>query len=332
MMAAGTIAIGLVPSYASIGVAAPAILLVARIVQGLAAGGEWGTAAAFLAEWAGPNRRGLYGGMLLASVSAGLLLGSGVAALLSSTLAPEAFAAWGWRVPFLLGIVLVPMGLYLRRHVDDPPIFAATALPTAGRHVPAPAAVGALFVRAVCICMPLLIGSYMVTVYMPSFGQLQGHVDRSLALWSNTAALAVSVVSAPLLGALSDRVGRRRQLLAACVVLIVLPYPVFATIAGGTSFGAYLALQLLLTLAVVAFTGPAPACIAEIFPTRSRAAGASTANAVAGIVGGSSPFISTWLINASGIPASPALLIVASAIVAGVALVGLREMAHEPLS
>lgn len=328
MMAIGTIAIGLVPSYATIGVAAPAILLLARVVQGLAAGGEWGTAAAFLAEWAGPNRRGLYGGMLLASVSAGLLLGSGVAALLSSSLAPDAFASWGWRIPFLLGVVLVPMGIYLRRHVDEPPVFEAHAAAVAAVRPP----IAGVFVRAVMICLPLLIGSYMATVYLPSFGQLQGHVGRSAALWSNTAALALSVVAAPLWGLLSDRIGRRRQLLLACVALVLLPYPLFAAIADGTTFAGYLGLQLALTLAVVAFTGPAPACIAELFPTTSRAAGASTANAIAGIVGGSSPFISTWLIAATGIPASPSWLIVASAVAAAAALVGLREMAHEPLS
>jgi MHS family proline/betaine transporter-like MFS transporter len=328
LMALGTIMIGTVPTYAQIGFFAPLILLIARLMQGFAAGGEWGTAAAFLAEWSTPGRRGFYGGLLLSSVSCGLLLGSGVAALITSVLTPEQLFAWGWRVPFLLGIVLIPVGLYLRRNVEEPPIFK--------RHQadPRPIVPGEfvrLLVRGTCLCLPLLVASYMATVYMPSFAQLHGHVERAAALWANTGALALTVVAAPLFGHLSDHWGRRRQMMVAGLVMIVIAWPLFALIASGLSFPAFLAAQLFLTLAIVLGTAAVPASVAELFPTLSRSVGASLGNAIAGVLGGSSPFISTWLIGVTGIVASPALLIIFAAAASVLALLGMREMTYEEL-
>jgi len=328
LMAAGTIVIGTVPTYAQIGFFAPLILLLARLLQGFAAGGEWGTAAAFLAEWSTPGRRGFYGGLLLSSVSGGLLLGSGVAALIATTLSQEQLFAWGWRIPFLLGIVLIPVGVYLRRNVEEPPVFqrqrAAPAPVVAGEFVP-------LLVRGTCLCLPLLVASYMATVYMPSFAQLHGQIARSSALWANTGALALSVVAAPLFGGLSDRWGRKRQMMIAAVAMMVVSWPVFALIASGVSFPLYLAAHLGLTLIVVSGTAAAPACIAELFPTASRSVGASLGNAIAGVLGGSSPAISTWLIGVSGVVASPALLIVFAAAGSFFALIGMREMTRHEL-
>jgi MHS family proline/betaine transporter-like MFS transporter len=328
LMALGTIMIGTVPTYAQIGFFAPLILLVARLLQGFAAGGEWGTAAAFLAEWSTPGRRGFYGGLLLSSVSGGLLLGSGVAALITTVLTQEQLFAWGWRIPFLLGIVLIPVGLYLRRNVEEPPVFK--------RHQAAPRPVvpgefARLLVRGTCLCLPLLVCSYMATVYMPSFAQLHGQIGRPLALWANTGALALSVIAAPLFGHLSDHWGRRRQMMVAAGAMVLVAWPVFALIASGVSFPIYLAAHLLLTLVVVSGTGPAPACIAELFPTASRSVGASLGNAIAGVLGGSSPFISTWMIGVSGVVPSPALLIVFAAAASFFALLGMREMTHQEL-
>jgi MHS family proline/betaine transporter-like MFS transporter len=328
MMAFGTIVIGTLPTYAQIGFYAPLILLFARLLQGFAAGGEWGTAAAFLAEWSTPGRRGFYGGLLLSSVSGGLLLGSGVAALVTTLLTQEQLFAWGWRIPFLLGIVLIPVGLYLRRNVEEPPVFQLQkALPRAvvrGEFIP-------LVVRGAFLCMPLLVASYMATVYMPSFAQLHGHIARSAALWTNTAALALTVIAAPLFGHLSDRWGRKRQMMIAGVAMAAVSWPVFALIASGVSFPVYAVAHLFLTLTVVLGTSAAPACIAELFPTASRSVGASLGNALAGVLGGSSPAISTWLIGTSGIVASPALLVIFAGAASFLALIGMREMTRSEL-
>jgi len=133
MMAAGTVAIGLIPGYETLGWVAPALLVLARLAQGFSTGGEWGGSTSFIVEWAPENRRGLFGSIHQASVSSGLLFGSGVAALLSTLLTPQAMQDWGWRVLFLLGGLLLPIGLYLRRNITETPAFrrAQREAPTA---------------------------------------------------------------------------------------------------------------------------------------------------------------------------------------------------------
>jgi MHS family proline/betaine transporter-like MFS transporter len=292
MMALGTLAVGLVPGYRSIGIAAPIVLVSARLLQGLAAGGEWGNAAAFLSEWAGPGRRGLFGGLLLSSVAGGLLLGSGICALLSTILSADELGDWGWRVPFLLGAALIPLGIYMRRNVEEAPAFRS-----------ARAAAGAaskphfilMLVRATCVCLPLLVASYMATVYMPSYAQLYGHIERALALWANTLALVLTVCLAPLVGHLSDRYGRRPSMMASALLMVVLPYPLYALIATGLPFTGFLAIQL-------------------------------------AVLGGFTPFISTWLIHTSGIVSSPSILVIIAGAAALLALRGMRETAHLELA
>jgi MHS family proline/betaine transporter-like MFS transporter len=302
--------------------------VLARVIQGFAAGGEWGAAAAFMAEWSSPGRRGFYGGLLLASISAGLLMGSGVAALLTTVLSQDDMVAWGWRLPFLFGLVLIPVGLYLRRNVEEPPVFlrkrSIVLPPIKGEFI-------RLLARATGMALPLSIASYMATVYMPSFSQLHGHIERSQSLWGNTAALALALVGAPFFGHLSDRWGRTRLMMLACILMAVFAYPLFALIATGLSFSLYLACHLALMVVVLTYTGPGSASLTELFPTSSRATGAALANAFAGVLGGSSPFLSTWLISRTGVAASPALLIVAAAVIAFFALIGTRKNAEREL-
>jgi len=329
MMTIGTIAIGLVPNYAHIGVIAPWVLLLARLFQGFAAGGEWGNAAAFLAEWSKTGKRGLYGGLLLASVSGGLLLGSALAALLSSTLSAEHMLAWGWRIPFLTGALLLPIGIYMRRNVEESPVFHTQG------HVAARVTRSqflGLLLRASCLCLPLLMASYMVTVYMPSYGQLYAHIPRAPALWSNTLALGLTVVGGPLVGWLSDRIGRRKTMLASASVLLVVAYPLYVWIASPASVPVFIAIQTSLTILVVGFNGAVPAAVAELFPTSVRSTGAALANAIAGVIGGFTPFMSTWLIKNTGVLASPGLLVVISALAAWLAVIGMKESAHVTLA
>jgi len=328
MMATGTIAIGAVPNYAHIGIVAPIVLLVARVLQGLAAGGEWGNAAAFLAEWASTGRRGFYGGMLLASVSGGMLLGSGASALVSTLLTQQQLFAWGWRIPFLAGAALVPVGLYMRRKVEEPPAFRHN---TARTPLPGSNFFG-LLLRATCLCLPLMIASYMATVYMPSYAELYGHIERSRALWANTCALGLTVIAAPLVGSLSDRYGRRRLIIMNSVALIIFSFPLYLWIVSAVPFGTFLCIQLLLTIMVVGCNGGVPAAVAEIFRTSSRSTGAALANAIAGLLGGFAPLISTWLIRRTGSVVSPASLIVFAAAAALIAAAGMKETAHTELT
>lgn len=328
LMAIGTVGIGLTPTYQSIGIAAPIILVCARLVQGFAAGGEWGGAVTFLVEWAPPGRRGFFGSMVVASVSAGLLLGSGVVAVLSSVMSNDTLLAWGWRIPFLLGGALIPLAIYMRRSVDEPPVFRNQ---DSVRSVLPARRLTKMVMRAAAFCLPLQVASYMVTVYMPSYGALYGHIPRSAALWANTCSLALMVVGIPLIGHLSDRVGRKPLQQASCIAFVLLAYPLYTAIVSGVPIWEYFAIQFGLTLMTAGFSACAVVSLTEMFPTGSRTSGTALGSAIAALIGGFAPFLSTWMIEVSGRAASPSILLVIAALSAMLAMRGMRETALEEL-
>jgi MHS family proline/betaine transporter-like MFS transporter len=336
LMAVGTVLIGLIPSYSTIGVLAPVLLVAARLMQGFSAGGEWGGSTAFIVEWAPERRRGFYGSFQQMSVVAGLLLGSGIAALLSTVLPAAAMEGWGWRVPFLIGGIIGPVGMYIRRNIDETPAYrSAMASETA---VTARAAAGevtspfVLAARAFGFTILWTVAFYIFLAYMPTFTQRYVGLSRAAALWSNTAGLLLLMIAIPFFGLLSDRIGRKPLLLACCAAFIVLPYPLFVLMLGGASLGTVLLIQLLIGLAIALFSGAGPAAIAEIFPTRSRSLYMSTGYSLAvAIFGGFAPFVAQWLIGWTGSPISPVFYVVAAAIVSTIVIWQLQETAHEKL-
>ncbi|HKJ02423.1 MAG TPA: MFS transporter, partial [Longimicrobiales bacterium] len=264
LMASGTVLMGVAPSYAAVGVAGPAVIVVARLLQGFSAGGEWGGSTAFIVEWAPDGRRGWYGSFQQMSVAAGLLLGSGTAAILSSALPPDSMEAWGWRVPFLLGGLLGPVGLWMRRTLEETPAYReARAVPEAPRP-PGTSGPVALAGRAFGFTVLWTVSYYIFLNYMPSFTERYASLSRTQALWSNTVGLLVLVGVIPLWGRLSDRVGRRPLLLTCCAAFVVLPWPVATFLASGPSFGAIVALQVFMAVVIALFSGTGPAAIAEI--------------------------------------------------------------------
>ena len=181
LMALGTVMIGLLPSYESLGVGASALLVAARLLQGFSAGGEWGSATAFIVEWAPPRRRGLFGSLQQASVAGGFLLGSLTAASLSTWLSPAALEDWGWRLPFLFGGLLGPIGLYMRRNIEETPPFKASVQERAERGA-APVANGwRLVIRAFGFTVLWTIAYYIFLSYMPTFLQKHAGLDRAQA-------------------------------------------------------------------------------------------------------------------------------------------------------
>ncbi len=332
LMAFGTVLVGLVPNFETIGVFAPALIVFARLVQGFSAGGEWGGSTAFIVEWAGEGRRGFVGSFQQCSVAAGLLLGSGVAALISTMLSVEAMESWGWRIPFLLGGIIGPVGIYIRRHIDETPVYRerATELPQAGalQDLSGPK----LAARAFGFTILWTVSYYIFLSYMPTFAQRQLDLSREQALWSNTIGLFVLVAAVPLFGYWSDRVGRKPLLLACCIGFILLPYPLFSLLLGGVSFATVIAVQVLFALLIATFSGPGPAAIAELFPTHGRTTWMSIGYSFAvAIFGGFAPFIATWLISSTGSPISPVFYVIAAAIVSSLVILRLRESAHRPL-
>ncbi len=332
LMAGATVMIGLVPSYDSIGVAAPILIVLARLAQGFSAGGEWGGSTAFIVEWAPENRRGLYGSLQQCSVAGGLLLGSGVAALVSTVLPPESVDGWAWRIPFLIGGVLGPVGLYMRRNIEETPAFSRSLQEQnteSAQPSVAPAWLGA---RAFGFTIVWTVSYYIILAYMPTFLQAHAGLGRTQALWSTSAGLLTLVVTVPLMGALSDRFGRKPLLLGACVAFIVLPYPLFSLMLSGASMATIVVVQVILGMAVALFSGPGPAAIAEIFPTRVRSTWMSTGYSLSvTIFGGFAPFIATWLIRQTGSPLSPGYYVMAAALVSMLVIACLRETAGQPL-
>lgn len=327
-MAFGTVLVGVLPGYATIGLAAPVLLVIARLIQGFSAGGEWGGSTAFMVEWAPPDRRGWYGSFQQASIAASLVLGSGTGALFSAILSPSALAAWGWRIPFLLGIVLALVGGYLRRSVDETPAYRA-----ADRANAPPSSGGAWAgLRAFGFTIHWTVAFYILLSYMPTFTAQHAGVTTAQALSANTIGLLVLMVLIPLFGTLSDRVGRKPLLLASCAFFAVLTVPLFSVILGKPGFAVLMLIQILFGAAIALYSGAGPAAISEMFHTLSRSTWMTPAYALAvAIFGGFAPFIAAWLIGLTGSPLAPAYYVVAAAVVSFLVIWRMPETAHMAL-
>jgi MFS family permease len=332
LMAAGTVLIGILPTYASIGFAAPALLLFARLMQGFSTGGEWGGSTAFIVEWAPKGRRGLFGSFQQMSVVAGLLLGSAFAALLNTVLTPAQMGDWGWRIPFLVGGLLGPIGIYMRRTIDETPAYAKViSVSTAPETGPSGLALAA---RAFGFTIVWTVCFYVLLTYMPSWTAKYMNLTPAAALWSNTIGLIVLVISIPIMGHLSDRYGRRPLLLICCAAFIILPWPLFTFLAsGGVPFAVLVVIQIGIAILISLYSGAGPAAIAEIFPTRRRSTWMTTGYALSvAIFGGSAPYLSIWMIQKFGTPIAPVYYLIVAAIISITVIWSLKETAFDDLA
>lgn len=330
LMGLGTMIVGVTPSYASIGIAAPILLIIGRLLQGFSAGGELGNAVAFLLEWAPARRRALYSSLQQCSVIFGTLLGSACAALLTNALSPADMESWGWRVPFLIGgLVIAPLGLFLRHKVEETPVYAGTPQqePTAPR-----ASAWALGAQTIGLTSAWIVAYYVFLIYLPSFLQKHAGVSATHALWASTAGLTAMMVSIPLWGLLSDHIGRRPLMLGAALTCIVVPYPAFQWLLSSGSLAQTFLIAVVAGILVGVFAGVGPAVMSELFPTSQRTTGISISFGLAtAVLGGFAPFLSTWLIAATGSPLSPTFYVIAAAVVSAVMAFRMRETAFERL-
>jgi metabolite-proton symporter len=329
LMGVATVLIGLLPTYTQIGVWAPIALVLLRLVQGFAVGGEWGGAVLMAAEHGDAARRGFWASWPQAGVAAGNLLAAGVLALMAGFQNEEDFLSWGWRVPFVLSFILVVVGWYIRNRVSESRAFEV-ALEEAG----APPKMPALEVfrerpRAVVLGMGLRVGEnisyYILTVFSLTFLVDVATESRSLALNALLIGAAVQFFAIPAFGRLSDRIGRRRVYAFGAFGLGAWSFVLFPLLASGDATWIVFSLVVGLVLHGAMY-GPQAAMITELFPTRIRYSGASIAYQLTAIFGGSlAPIVALWLYGRYD-PALPVAIYVGTACaISGVSALLARE-------
>jgi MHS family proline/betaine transporter-like MFS transporter len=324
--------IGFAPTYAAIGIAAPMIIVLARLLQGFSAGGEFASATSFLIESAPADRRGYYGSWQMVGQGLAILAGSLLGAFLTRSFTPEALNSWGWRIPFLLGLVIGPLGLFIRRHLEETSVFLATNQKAERR--PSLGSAVALHTKETLVCMGIVVAGtisfYIILLYMPTFARTQLHLPLDQAFFAQAVSLVCTVVLTPISGIVSDRIGRKPVVIGAMILYLVLTYPLFVWMNANPSLTSLMITQIALCSVVGIFFGPISTVVAEQFPTHIRSTGLGLSYNVAVMVfGGFAPFFVTWLIAATGSPAAPAFYVMFGAAVGLLAALFLKERAGE---
>ncbi|SPS00213.1 MFS transporter [Cupriavidus taiwanensis] len=322
LMALGTTLIGIAPTYDQIGILAPLLIVVARLMQGFSAGGEMGGATAFLTEYAPARQRAYYSSWIQASIGVAVLLGAAVGTFVTTSLSEEALNSWGWRLPFLLGIVIGPVGYYIRHHLDETPTFRDTAeradspLKEIFQAYPRETAASFSMVILWTVC------TYVLLFYMPTYAVKVLKVPQADGFVAGMAGGCAIMVFAPLVGLLADRIGRRVLLSGSALLILVLAWPMFAYINHVPGLASLLVFQLVFGVLIATYTGPILAAFSELFPARVLSTGLSVAyNFAVTIFGGFASFIITWLIATTGSSMAPAIYVM---IAAAISLVGTR--------
>lgn len=338
LMAGATTLIGLLPTYAQIGLVAPLLLTIIRCAQGFSAGGEYAGACAYLMEHAPRTQRAWYGSFIPVSTFTAFACAAVIAYALDASLSPEAMATWGWRVPFLIAAPMGIVGLYLRWRLDETPAFQAVAQEHAVAHSPLRETLktqgGAICCLGAFVSLTAL-SFYTFTTYFTTYLQVAGGLTRATALLISVIALVFAALMCPLAGAYSDKVGRRATILTTGVGLILVVYPAFMMASSG-SFAASIVGVMMLAVGAVLSGVVTAALLSEIFPTRTRyTASAITYNMAYTIFGGTAPLMATWLIGMTGSNLAPAYYLMAISVLAlagGLALPETSKISlHDPL-
>ncbi|WP_298960384.1 MFS transporter [uncultured Methylobacterium sp.] len=331
LMTVSTVAMGCLPTYETAGLAAPVLLVVLRLAQGLSVGGEYTSSVIFLVERSPARRRGLFGSFACSSSGGGMLLGSLAGVLVTSLLDPAEVAAWGWRIPFLLGLGLGLFILVLRRNLGEEaaPVARATARSPLREAL---ASEGGTMLRAGLITMAPAAAFYIAFVYLVTFLQSQDGVTEHAAFLLNTVAMLMVIGATPLIAALSDRVGRKRLLTVLTAGLAVAAWPLFSLI-DTRSWPLILAGQAGFAVLVGGILAVLPATLVEMTRARTRCtAMAVSFNAAMALFGGTAPMVAAALVQRAGLPTSPGLYIAVLAALSLVAVTTLRDRTGQPLA
>ena len=334
LMSGATFLIGCLPGYAMIGVAAPLLLLVLRMVQSFSASGEYAGAATFIAEYAPKDHRGFYCSLVPASTATGLLVGSLLATFMYSVWGADSsfMVNWGWRIPFWLALPLGLITHYIRTHLEDSPVYEVMQAQLKERDDEPQHPLSELFknhLRVLIIsfgaCMLNAVGFYAVLTYLPNYLETTLGYDASSASLITTITLVAYIFMIFISGRVSDRFGRKKMLIAACVGFIVFTVPAFMLL-GTLNFGVILVVELVMCFILTINDGTLSSYLTETFPTNVRYSGfAFSFNLANALFGGSASYISFWLIDVTGNEIAPAWYMIVIAVIALVAML----LSHE---
>ncbi|MGI4779225.1 MAG: MFS transporter [Janthinobacterium lividum] len=336
LMAVAIALITFAPTYAAVGILAPLFIVMARLLQGFAAGGEFGTSTALLIEMAPPGRRGFYGSWQMTGQMIALLLGAAAGTLITEIFTQQQLTAWAWRLPFAFGLLIVPVAIYIRRNVEEPEAFremkAAQAAGTVRQ-----ATLGEMLknhMRETLVGMGLVVtltvSIYITFTYLTTFSTVTLKLPLRDTFLVQMASAAFMIVLMPFWGAFSDRVGRRPLMIGSLIGYLLVLYPAYSWLTSEPSITRLLVAQLSICVFVSVYFGVFSTVIAELFPANVRSLGMSLAyNIAVMIFGGFAQFIVTWLIRATGSPMAPAYYVMFGVVVGLVAAFFIRDRTHE---
>src|SRR5437763_10971621 len=307
IMAIGTVVIAFCPTYATIGLAAPVIVLIGRLLQGFSAGVELGGVSVYLAEISTPGNRGFYTSFQSSSQQVAIFVASLLGYILSENMPAATVAAWGWRIPFFVGCLIIPLIFFLRRALEETPAFLAMKKhPTASEVFASALANWRIVILGMMIAILTTTTFYFVTVYTPTFGKTVLKLSSKEALLVTVLVAVTNFIWNPVGGAVSDRLGRKPVLLTIAGLSLLTAYPALHWLVADPTFGKMLAVELMFSFYFGVYSGTMLGCLVEIVPAHVRTTCFSMAFALAAALFGTfTPFASTWLIQHTGDKASP---------------------------
>jgi MFS transporter, MHS family, proline/betaine transporter len=323
LMTAGTLLMAIMPVYETTGIAAPIGVLMARLLQGFSVGGEFGSSTAFLAEYS-PHRKGFFASFQWAGQGAAAVLASAFGVILTTALTPEQLNAWGWRLPYIFGLLIAPVGFYIRQRIEESPEFLAAK--------PTPTPLGDLVKRqygrllfAIGAVVISTSANYLI-LYMPTYAIKELGLPAETGFIATLLGGLILTFGSPLLGHWSDSVGRINIMSADAVLFLLTAYPAFLLLAEHSSLVTLIIVVCWLSLLKTAYSGVLPSLMAEIFPTQTRGTGVSLSyNIAVPIFGGFAPLIATLLVSLTGDKLSPSYYLMLTAVLSLAVLVAIRR-------
>jgi MFS transporter, MHS family, citrate/tricarballylate:H+ symporter len=309
IMASGTILIAFVPGYETIGLLAPGLVLVGRLLQGFSAGVELGGVSVYLSEMATPGNKGFYVSWQSASQQVAIMAAATLGYLLSTTLTGSEIGSWGWRIPFVIGCMIVPFLFYIRRSLEETEEFLARKhRPTTQEIFASIAKNWTIVLWGMMLVVMTTVSFYTITVYTPTFGKTVLHLTTTDSLIVTFCVGLSNFIWLPVMGSMSDKVGRKPLLILFSALTFLTAYPALSWLTGNPNFGNMLLVLLWLSFLYAGYNGAMVVALTEIVPVEVRTAGFSLAYALAtALFGGFTPLVSTWLIEATGNQAAPGM-------------------------